>query len=258
MAGYIKVHFEMGTRYIINALLNDFIGVLEKALREDKGIDIANCKLGPGPANELARYYTKLDIIDSVDSERNSLLQGNIKAKKDLANLEPYTKVDFSRINNISSTAAFLGNLKDGDKICPDNVNTEKSLAALCFCIMVKPEVDFDISDYLPRIYYYIVNEWKMLAKPHNKYIRLMRPDYQVYECINGIIETEDKGKLTENNFVQSLDVLPYEFGTKVLVEYDENGETCGEWAAVTNKLLNTLGMVKIKEHSILTKLDYN
>ena len=258
MDNYINLQSAMGTRYIINALFNDFIGIMEDAKKSNRGVDIANCKLGPACANELRQYYKTVDIIDSLDEKRHKLLQDNIKATFEKETLEAYPELDFSRVQSMKATVEILKKLESMDKCKPINVNAEKSLAALCYCIMVKPEVDFDLTDYLPRIYDYICNEWKVAAVSHNKYIRLTRPDYKVYECVNGVVETDDMGRLSEINFVQSLNVLPYEFGTEVLVEIDEDGVVIGEWANVVNKLLKTLGMIKLKKNSILTRLEYS
>lgn len=259
MKRYLNVQQEMGTRYIINALNMEFRGVLEKALKEGCGIDLCHCKLGPYAAGTLQGYYGSLDIIDSNDKEMNKILQHNCSVKEKRNNLEEYSILDFSSISSLSDLVTLLNGLKSNGKYKPVGVTYNKySLSSLVYCLMVKPEIDFDITDYLPKVYDFVRNEWITSAKHHDKYILLTRPDYIVLDCVNGYVDVPGIGEIQENNFINSFDALPYEFGTKNIVEYNSKGRPVGEWAGVINKILINLGRRNWKNDSILTKLEYN
>lgn len=247
----------MGTRYIINALRSEFIAVMERAVRENATVDVTNCKFGPICAHALRDYYAKINIIDSGNPKLNALLQSNIEATKTLADLKPYPDLDFSTVDNFQDIVNILGKLKPGDKYHPVGIRNQKQLASLVYCIMTNPEVDFDVTEYLIRIYDFVESEWKSGMQHHDKYILLLQPDYRIVDVVDGHVDCPESGKTTESNFVMMLRALPYEFGTQNIVEVNSKGNPVGEWAGVVNKILTTLGRTKWKQDSILTRLEF-
>lgn len=237
----IMVKYELETKYIINSMVGKFSNLFKRAMELNLPVDLSDCKLGPDCASELRKYYGKVKIINSTDEVLNKILNDNTEAAL-ITSYAPYPEMVFPTRITIETLMQYIQDTKDGAQLHPTVMTGEsKKLAFLTLFIMIRPDVDVDIHDCAIALYDYISSDWELCRVSHDKYIQFMRPDWCIIECNNGIMGTPYTGYMSEDLYISKYDVLPYDFGTKMLLEEDEAGRPSGEWRNVINKCMNEL-----------------
>lgn len=252
--GNVYLRTEVGSVYVINSFKSKVEHVLNRCLENGLTLDVADCRFGPDCALVLSVYYGKVNIIDSLSPERNKILENN--AREAVKVFEPYPVYQFPKECNFDTLIEEFNKFKPGDKIAllPDILSNEQ-LAFTVMLILMLPEVEFDISERLYHIYSFVKDEWLLSSRHHDKYWEF---------TVDSIFEREvdskgfmgtgkyGTGKLTEADYIRSQYCLPYDFGTKYCLEFDESGKAIGEWGIVVNKCITILTTPKKKRGPIL------
>lgn len=249
----IKLRLRMNTKYIINAMHSEFIAVLRAAEQDGDTVDLCDCKFGPMCAGELRRWYSKVNFINSTDEDLNRLLQDNIDIVRNGTGEEwellvlPDVLTEeslFEFAETLDTSKRYRIELRTNQymletgKTLTDNKMSE--CAFICLLIAQYPELELDVCTCGRILYDFIANLWTNTYKIHDTYIEFLTGGMRIIENDNGFVNTLD-ARIPISVYLDTHQVLPYDFGTKCLIELDDDGNLCGEWAKLIDRCFKLL-----------------
>lgn len=245
----------MNTRYITNSLEYMFRKVLEDVASVHGTLDVALCKFGPNCSYMMREFYGRINFINSANKELNDLLQNNMKAWSELQTLEEWREWNFSGIDTFNDVKDLCLSIPVGTKLKVPRLSKSSQIAACVFLIMTRPDLNIDTVNCSMDIYTFVRDAWVMKRQPHDKYIQFLQPEIRVVECVDGMIFTPETGSLDETLFVNTQQVLPYDFGSIPLIV--PNDGVLPEWVEVLNKIAKVFKTAGKPKRSIMDKLQF-
>lgn len=243
MSNTVSLENRIGTKYVINALQGPLREILEDCMKNNLTLDLADCKFGPDCASALSDFYGKVDLICSTNDTLNSILKNN--AIQSVKMFEPYEEYKFPEKCDFKALLESYNTFKAGEKWCirVDGADKRK-ISFATMLIMMLPEVEFDIGSCYNAFADFIRPLWLMYAKSHEKYWEFSIDGIFIREVdSNGFMGTGKygNGRLPERVYIRDQNCIPYEFGNKYLLEFDENDNPIGEWRMVISECIKIL-----------------
>ena len=254
---------ELGTRYFINSLssmLDNYLDML--IIKNGYSVDIADAKFGPVSASVLAKYYATGALLDSRDPERDAILKHNYEVLNTQWESYPILSIIDTSRNNLMNLIETLP--PDSKYTLTAPIINSRELAFFTILILKRLDIEWDLSGCALPLVKFIHDIWSSSRKKrfHRKYIEV---------CDNCLVERSvtptgyiklDLGKVvSERNFIEHHNCLPYEFGKVDLLKLSPNGEPQGEFAEVFNKCWDILKVIDvhipcIEDHLVFRRIN--
>lgn len=232
----IKLYEAMETRYIINSLDGRLDTILNKCSEEGVILDFAECRFGPHCAGILTKYYGKINMINTEDSNLNKLLGYNYLAVTE--EIDEYEKLNIANTTNMAVFANLVNELPEGKYTPILNPTSLRDRATLILLILARPDCEFDIRNYASDIFDFVRDVWVTNAEHHKSYYELHAPNITVVNAdSNNLYADEFYNPQKEESYIRNKNVLPFEFGNSQIVKLDGSGVP-NEWKSVVNKCL--------------------
>lgn len=227
----VKLWDALGTRYINNDqayLVNDFLSKLE----EGTVVDLAHCKFGPNSAHTLSKYYGKVKMCNSIDERLNLILEHNqvsvnkkVQVEYITSKFEEEDVLDIIRdlkSNYDGKTVYELRGPNDSDGV-PITIPPKKMHAVITLLTITRPEVKLRVGNELNNVFMFARNGWLKSPKSHSKYWEVIGNSALIeVDCNKSKITTLDGEQISEEIYIRTHTVMPYEFGTVRLFDSDE------------------------------------
>lgn len=206
----------LGTKYIYDSYVKEFA----KVLSQETELDLADCVFTP-PAERLLRsYYGKVYFINSADSTLNRLLLSNNGCLT--ARLDNLKTLEF----NFKNVEDFTNMLKHLDKEGHYKLGEGRdsvTIATAVILVMMYPDMLIDVDNRLSDIFSFARNEWLKCNEHHDEYWLVDNTALQKLTANeDGKFVLPDKHVVKENILVQMYNVMPIDFGTRVIIKDDE------------------------------------
>lgn len=251
-----QVVYALGTKYIIESMEAKFRNILASAAKNGDIVDLSQAKLSPTNASHLREYYSKVDFINSTDSELNELLKNNMANAR--AEVIKYPRLQLPPKPTFPDFTKYVKTLKAGDKyaLVPSFTN-ERQLAFATMLILKRSDVDWDVSESIKYIYDFVYNEWYMRHEQHDEYIEIVGNAIVPRRVTpDGMIGSRASEMMNVRQYILSHNILPADFGNKDLVRI-EGGKPQGEWGDVVYKCVSILTNPENKVHKLASYLKF-
>ena len=255
----IYVRDILETKYITNAMARKFDAALTNLYKPGDVVDLAGCKFGPEAAVIISQKYPYVDFRNSEDEELDKILKNNTRIKRSVA-VEPYEKVDFTKIKNYQDLLELSKTIPQGAKIEPVvSGDVPKPLAALILLMLTRTDIEYDIYYVGSFIGEYICDEWRFIAEDHDTYIEFTQPGFRILEVDEyGCIGPIGKKKVPKDIYINQHLVLPGNFGSyDITANTTESGKYSGEYSGIISKCIKELTAKQAVKKTLLSMLQY-
>lgn len=237
-ANVINLVSECGTKYMIPAISNRIINVMQTAYDTNAIIDLAGAKFNPAVIDSIESnwLFSKLTFINSTDPEADAILKNNLEVRTRV--YDEYPELQLSSFESIDSVIDFIQEHRQttGEQYkltAQQFCNYEYAVASLL--IMALPNIEFDIRKCVMQIFDFVREQWCISGKHHESYLEVIQPNIRTVNQENGLYDG-----LSEDWFINRRIVLPRDFGTKELISFTGNVGVDEEWSSVAEKIYNT------------------
>lgn len=236
----VLLHELMGTKYIIYHLNGVLQETLNKCVINHDTVDLAYCRFAPLCAQMLTQYYDKLDIINTEKPDWNAILENNINATRNKPNdLNP---LDIDKNMSLQDALVWIQNIPAGEYTPTCSLTNIRQRAILILLIMARPDITFDLRNYISDIYDFVHDAWANNAKPHDSYWLIQPPDLEAISR-NGDVYVDTVGHTyTLDVLMRAFKILPTDFGNTQIINFKTPVDS--EWTDVINKCCHLLASV--------------
>ena len=236
----VQVAYKLGTKYIIESMEGKFRNILHEAAKNGDTVDLCFAKLCPSCAAELRNYYGKVELINSVDAELDSILKQNTVNSQQVK--EVYPNLPIPKDPTFKAWMQAVKELPKGSQWTVNLVsNSEAVVAYVVLLILKRPDIEWDIAGCMQYLYDFVVDEWRIHAVQHTNYIEFYnRAVIPLAVDGNGKLGTALRGIAPVRQYIDMHAVLPADFGSVDCVKFDGD-QPVGEWRDVVHKCVRAL-----------------
>lgn len=238
MSNTIVLREVMGTRYIINALVDDFYKVIQMCKTNNLVCDVSLCRFGPDAVYAMSSEYKNVEFVNLEEPELNKILQNNREFVN--AEYEAYPPFEIPTNVKLDWVVEQIQKLPTGKyepAIASENIYQR---AALCLLIMARPDIEFDVRKYSTDLFTFVRGAWLRDPQHHDSYYELIAPNILRQDVSEDNLYGSMTGRrMEERDYINSRMVVPYEFGNSQIVKL--GGTPDKEWVPVVIKCIKFL-----------------
>ena len=237
-----RLNVLMGTRYAIGSLMGRLRMALEKALEDGATVDLADCKMSPEAVDMINRYYDRIKFINSADPKANAILENNNNFRMNPP--EVYPSLTYSANKDLDTFLRLARDLPmDGKYLVDIKQDNIMDIATLALLIMARPDLELDLSKCSNILFQFVNANLELPASMKiGKYIENMGSYCIIREKnADGLFGCEDYGFMEEHVFISERSVLPYEFGSRPIINLFEATPTPTEWIKTVENIMLVL-----------------
>lgn len=210
----------LNTRYVYNSYLTKLDQVLREIAENERELDLAECNFTPQAVGVIRHYYGKIYFVNSADARLNQLLLANngcLTAKMDNPQL---LKFDFKNVEEFKQLLMSLD--KTGNYVLAPGRDIT-IIATATIIIMMYPNLMLDVDNRIGEIFKFARNEWLKCNEHHDAYWLVDNTGLvKLPVDENGYVKLIDKRLVKESVLVKLYNVMPIDFGTRVIIKDDE------------------------------------
>lgn len=214
----VKLSDILGTRYIYD----DYASKLLTVFKQYDEVDLAGCKFTPKAESALRTFYGKVYFINSEEDQLNAILQHNNIAK--VSRMEGATKLEMD-FNDVGEFKRFLAGLDKHGHYFVERALGDfdmKPIATLTILAMMFPQMIIDVGKDLSNIFNFARYEWLKCSKKHDEYWLVDNNALIKIQVDDGYVRMLDGRVIKEDAFIQMFNVMPVDFGTRVIIKDEE------------------------------------